>query len=129
AAVGLADDAHLAGVALGVAVRERRGAVGRAVVDDEDLDGRTESDERVEGSREGVLRVVRGGDDGDERRGHAPTSSCTAPAASVSGTCLKITLKIGKNTQKEIAELMIIVTKSARVSPVPPRPHVVMKSS
>jgi hypothetical protein len=33
---------------------------------------------------------------------------------------LKITLKIGKNTQDEIAALMIIVTKSASVSPVPP---------
>ena len=34
--------------------------------------------------------------------------------------CLKITLKIGKKTQKEIAALIIIVIKSASVSPDPP---------
>ena len=36
-----------------------------------------------------------------------------------SGSCLKMTLKIGKNTQKEIAQLIILVTKSATVWPAP----------
>ena len=36
------------------------------------------------------------------------------------GFLLKITLKMGKNTQKEIAALMIIVTTSAKVSPPAP---------
>ena len=34
---------------------------------------------------------------------------------------LKMTLKMGKNTQKEIAELISMVITSAMVSPPPPR--------
>jgi len=42
----------------------------------------------------------------------------------LSGSCLNITLKIGKNTQNEIALLMIIVIKSAKVSPKESIPQV-----
>jgi hypothetical protein len=58
---------------------------------------------------------------GDVRLGSA--------AAPETGSLLKITLKIGKKTQKEIALLMMTVTKSASVSPVPPSPQVSMSRS
>ncbi|KZM36925.1 hypothetical protein OJAG_03500 [Oerskovia enterophila] len=40
-----------------------------------------------------------------------------------------MTLKIGKNTQKDRTALIIIVTMSATVSPVLPIPHVSINSS
>src|SRR5690625_3467632 len=124
-----------------VVVGDLGGAVRRPVVDDHDLNvGIRNRQQRVDAPAHVLVGDIARYYKGHDGRHFMPhycafhtlyevasalsTVSVESATSSSSATRRKIILNIGKNIQKEIALLMIIVMTSAIVPPVEPKPQV-----